>query len=247
MRKKAVALALITVMTVSSGACAHEHVFGDWQVKEEATCTEKGLEERKCEKCEETETREIAALGHNFAEATYFAPERCRVCGETRGEPLATVVSVGEPVKTDKYEFTVSNLFDYDDLVDIMPDDWLQSVEPNSYGILLSYTNLGKEEFNQYFSKHKDEFAALILCDNQYEYKADYYMAYSGEEIPPLVTDYLFIIGDVPDEVYNDSFKELGLVFTFYGDTYSIGLREASDGYINYDDTQYANDKDRLY
>ncbi|MBR5294298.1 MAG: discoidin domain-containing protein, partial [Oscillospiraceae bacterium] len=46
----------------------HEHAFGEWTTVTEPTCTDKGLEERKCE-CGETETREIAALGHTEAEA----------------------------------------------------------------------------------------------------------------------------------------------------------------------------------
>ena len=46
----------------------------------EPTCTEKGVETRTCE-CGETETREIAALGHTAgAEATCTAAQICTVC-----------------------------------------------------------------------------------------------------------------------------------------------------------------------
>ncbi len=50
----------------------HEHIFGEWQVVTVATCTEEGKEQRLCE-CGETETRTIAATGHNYTE-TIVAP-----------------------------------------------------------------------------------------------------------------------------------------------------------------------------
>ena len=46
-------------------AAAHEHSWSEWTVTKEATCTEKGEETRSCA-CGEVETREIAALGHEF-------------------------------------------------------------------------------------------------------------------------------------------------------------------------------------
>lgn len=50
----------------------HEHTFGEWQVVTAATCAEEGQEQRLCE-CGETETRTIAATGHNYTE-TIVAP-----------------------------------------------------------------------------------------------------------------------------------------------------------------------------
>jgi len=50
----------------------HEHTFGEWQAITAATCTEEGQEQRLCE-CGETETRTIAATGHNYTE-TIVAP-----------------------------------------------------------------------------------------------------------------------------------------------------------------------------
>ena len=41
----------------------HSHVFGAWTITQNATCTEKGLQERTCS-CGEKETQEINALGH---------------------------------------------------------------------------------------------------------------------------------------------------------------------------------------
>ena len=42
----------------------HTHTWGDWQTTKEATCTEKGEEQRKCTGFDETEKQEIAAIGH---------------------------------------------------------------------------------------------------------------------------------------------------------------------------------------
>lgn len=50
----------------------HVHTFGEWQVITAATCAEEGQEQRLCE-CGETETRTIAATGHNYTE-TIVAP-----------------------------------------------------------------------------------------------------------------------------------------------------------------------------
>lgn len=45
----------------------HKHSFGQWQVKEEPTCTEPGIEARTCS-CGYEETRQIAPLDHDFSE-----------------------------------------------------------------------------------------------------------------------------------------------------------------------------------
>lgn len=43
------------------------HTWGAYQLVEAATCVNKGSEKRTCEVCGKEETREIAALGHNFS------------------------------------------------------------------------------------------------------------------------------------------------------------------------------------
>lgn len=47
---------------VVSGKCT----YGEWTIKEEATCTKDGVEHRVCTVCGKEETRVIAAKGHNF-------------------------------------------------------------------------------------------------------------------------------------------------------------------------------------
>ncbi|MBR5293894.1 MAG: alpha-N-acetylglucosaminidase C-terminal domain-containing protein, partial [Oscillospiraceae bacterium] len=62
----------------------HEHAFGQWTTVTEATCTEKGQEERKCD-CGEIEKREIEALGHDYVNGK---------CGRCDAEMDAAFVDV---------------------------------------------------------------------------------------------------------------------------------------------------------
>ena len=57
------------------------HSFGDWRVTSDPTCTDKGVETRKCKNCKATETREVKALGHDY-KATVVAPT-CTAKGYT--------------------------------------------------------------------------------------------------------------------------------------------------------------------
>ena len=54
----------------------HEHDFGEWTVTIPATCTEEGEEQRTCS-CGETETRTVAALGHDYVNGV------CTRCEDT--------------------------------------------------------------------------------------------------------------------------------------------------------------------
>ena len=62
------------------------HSFGSWYTKTAATCTNGGVEERKCS-CGKTETRSTSALGHNFGATFYEAAHphyyghKCSRCG----------------------------------------------------------------------------------------------------------------------------------------------------------------------
>ena len=54
----------------------HEHDFGEWTVTIPATCTEAGEEQRTCA-CGETETRTVAASGHDYVNGV------CTRCEDT--------------------------------------------------------------------------------------------------------------------------------------------------------------------
>ena len=93
-------LTLVLLATVScsngfgglfGGEESHNHAFGDWVTKQNATCTEKGLQERICS-CGEKETQEISALGHTETADAAVVPTcttdgltagtHCTACGE---------------------------------------------------------------------------------------------------------------------------------------------------------------------
>ena len=49
------------------------HSCGEWTQTKAPTCTEAGEEKRTCANCDHFETREVAALGHNY-ESVVTAP-----------------------------------------------------------------------------------------------------------------------------------------------------------------------------
>ena len=57
------------------------HSWGSWAVTTPATCTAAGTETRICSRCGETETRPIAALGHDYQ--TVVTPPTCTEQGYT--------------------------------------------------------------------------------------------------------------------------------------------------------------------
>ena len=71
------------------------HDFGEWTVTTPATCTEAGEETRHCSRCDATETRVVAATGHDYVEtvvnqATYtqegLIVYTCDICGNSYEE-----------------------------------------------------------------------------------------------------------------------------------------------------------------
>ena len=66
----------------------HSHAFGDWATIQNATCTEKGLQERTCS-CGEKETQEINALGHTEVGDAAVA-NTCTTDGLTAGSHCST-------------------------------------------------------------------------------------------------------------------------------------------------------------
>lgn len=75
------------------------HSWGDWEVVTPATCMEPGVEGRACASCGATESREIAATGHDFVDGA------CAACGEkdpsfvTPDEPEKDEPKKSDPVK----------------------------------------------------------------------------------------------------------------------------------------------------
>ena len=69
-----VALALSLGLAACNGggnkgsSAKHTHTWGDYVQVKAATCTEKGSEKRVCSGCQQEQTRDIPALGHQFLE-----------------------------------------------------------------------------------------------------------------------------------------------------------------------------------
>ncbi len=74
-----------TVKVLAAGEKPHVHAWGEWKVTTAATCTAKGVETRTCSGCNETETHDIAALGHDYGEWKVTTAATCTEKGvETR-------------------------------------------------------------------------------------------------------------------------------------------------------------------
>ena len=72
-------------VTPDGGITEHQHSFGQWQTETEAGCTSSGVKYRVCSSCDEKESEEIAALGHD--EKTLDAVEvGCLTNGFTEGK-----------------------------------------------------------------------------------------------------------------------------------------------------------------
>ncbi len=73
------ALTLTAGLTACDGA--HLHSYGDWETVEgrEATCTESGLQMRRCTLpgCDEVEERTVPALGHDWSEGEVTKAPTC--------------------------------------------------------------------------------------------------------------------------------------------------------------------------
>ena len=68
-----------------------EHVWSDWQVVKEATCTEAGQEKRTCSECGEEQVREIPAKGHHYVDGV------CTECDAKDPDYQAPVTDKKDP------------------------------------------------------------------------------------------------------------------------------------------------------
>ncbi len=88
--------------TVTGGGSVEvecDHAWGEWAVKEAATCDKEGTESRFCSKCNKEETRKIDKVAHTWGEweetkaatCTKAGKEarECSVCGETESRNIA--------------------------------------------------------------------------------------------------------------------------------------------------------------
>ena len=118
--------AIVTLSLEGGEPLPHEHEWSGWTVTTEPTCTEKGEETRSCA-CGETETREVAALGHDY-EAVVTAPTctekgyttyTCSRCGDSyvTDEVAALGHNPAEAVKENETAATCTEAGSYESVV----------------------------------------------------------------------------------------------------------------------------------
>ena len=80
---------MIALQILTLAACGGEkecsHHYGKWFKTKIATCTEEGIDARRCEHCGDIETSTIMPNGHVWNDATCTTPKTCKICGEKDG------------------------------------------------------------------------------------------------------------------------------------------------------------------
>lgn len=90
-----------TEPTLNKGDANCQHVFTEWVVEKERSCTKKGLKTRKCETCGREEEEVLLAYGH-----TYYGDE-CSECGKAAKDcehPETETVLMSEATCTESGE-----------------------------------------------------------------------------------------------------------------------------------------------
>lgn len=90
-----------TEPTLNKGDANCQHVFTEWVVEKERSCTKKGLKTRKCETCGREEEEVLLAYGH-----TYYGGE-CSECGKAAKDcehPETETVLMSEATCTESGE-----------------------------------------------------------------------------------------------------------------------------------------------
>lgn len=87
-----------TEPTLNQGDKNCEHVWSDWEVTKENSCTKNGLKERECEECGKEEQEELLALGHDYYGGV------CSECGKEEKDcehPETYIVVMSEATCTE--------------------------------------------------------------------------------------------------------------------------------------------------
>lgn len=86
--KKTVLICIITIIIcLAFSGCSHTHVFGDWKITKQATCTEQGERVRVCD-CGEIQTEKTELAEHKWKDATCTEAKTCSVCNAKEGHSL---------------------------------------------------------------------------------------------------------------------------------------------------------------
>lgn len=88
--------ALVALLIIILALPSHEHVWGEWQTKTAATCTENGTKARTCNDCDEIQTEVIYSAGHSYGE---WKTETAATCS-TNGTKVGTCNNCGAKYST---------------------------------------------------------------------------------------------------------------------------------------------------
>ena len=218
--KRIACLVLVVVLLMSLVACGHTHAFGQWSTVSDATCTKEGAKERVCE-CGEKETETIAATGHSFTAATAFAPKTCTACGETEGEALATLITMGGEVEAEDHSFTVESATFTGKLKEKRGSvTYTYGGGDYVYAIKLNFTNLGTEAMDGWNSDRLVDMQATY--DDKYTYDGTAWIP--GNDIVPLSTGNVYVLFEIPESVETGS-EPLTAKFVVDGNEFNIDCR----------------------
>lgn len=139
---------LLSLSVFSACGGGHVHEYGEWQVTKEPTCTEKGEEKRECLNCDEDETREIPALGHDWSEELYYKVKdgklysyrKCNRCGDTDDEKEVSGAKIATPSTLTQLLGEAAE----NDAVYLGEGDYTQDIEISKKGMKLVGAGAGK-------------------------------------------------------------------------------------------------------
>ena len=77
-KKSMLAIASIFIFLCALSSCAHNHLWSEWIIEKEATCTENGIKSRTCS-CGASESFELPAA-HTWDINTCGARQTCTIC-----------------------------------------------------------------------------------------------------------------------------------------------------------------------
>ena len=91
---------MVALLIIILALPSHEHVWGEWQTKTAATCTENGTKARTCNDCGDVQTEVIYATGHSYGEWETQTPATCaengtqvRICKDCDAKDSASIPS----------------------------------------------------------------------------------------------------------------------------------------------------------
>ena len=96
-----------------------------------ATCLADGYEIYTCNGCGDSYKSILSATGHNYADATWYTPETCTLCGETRGNALKDTPNVSCTVRMEALGEDGLNYTSYHEMFNMTSHRFLAAIVPS--------------------------------------------------------------------------------------------------------------------